>query len=87
MLTTIKELESLNAQTQRVIEHTIQKMGLHHGIAPDGTEIIEHPLGSCIGAIQHALRACHAKYGRDMLQDARMMNGSLIVIDPKERDA
>lgn len=84
VVTTIKELESLQAKTQRCIEHTIEKMGIRHGIAPDGTEIVEHPLGMCMGAIGEALRTCHAKYGRDMLQNARMMDGTFVVHDPKE---
>lgn len=86
VVTTIGELEKLQAQTQRVIEHTVEKMGIHHGHMPDGTEIIEHPLGVCISALNEALRACQAKYGRDMLEDARMMDGSLIVRGQEKRN-
>lgn len=74
---TIHELESLQANTHRVIQHTLQKMGHHHGYAPDGSEIIEHPLGACMAMLGEALKACHAKYGRDMLNDARVMDATI----------
>lgn len=77
---TIQELESLEVHIHRVIQHTANRMGISHGYAPDGTEMIEHPLGKCMAVIQQTLKICHAKYGRDMLAEARFMDGSIDVL-------
>lgn len=81
VVTTITELEKLQAQIHRVIEHTLERMGRPCGIAIDGSELVEHPLGIVVSAVQEALKACHAKYGRDMLKEAHLMHGAMTVTD------
>lgn len=55
-------------------------MGISHGYTLEGSEMIEHPLGQCMSAIQQTLRVCHAKYGKDMLNEARTMDESISVL-------
>lgn len=81
---TITELESLKAHTERVMQHTLKRMGIRHGVDYDGAEIIEHPLGQAMYAVSESLKACYSKYGKDLYKEALNWNGMTGMGTPDE---
>ncbi len=81
---TISELEKLRHHIEYVISKTEGRLGIHHGYAPDGTELIEHPLGKCMAGVRIALEACYQKYGQEMYKQGLLWDGSITVVGDNE---
>lgn len=78
---TIRELEALNQNIMTVVDATVHRLGKHVGTGPDGETMVEHPLGQARYAVEEALRACYAKYGRDLYMDGMSLNAQAAYIE------
>lgn len=78
----IQELTELKRQIMRAVSGTTRSLGVQVGVDQRGDPIVEHPLGAAIGAVDMTLKACYAKYGQDLHQQALKIHTGEVTDEP-----